>query len=173
MFASTIKAPEYCYFIVDTNKEHGGIKLRTTYMAHAGKVERKWYVIDAADIELGRLASVVASILRGKNKPTYTPNVDTGDNVVIVNASKVKLSGRKADEKVYYHHSAWIGHMKSMTAGKMRATKPTHLIELAVKGMLPHNSLGHYEFLKMHVYAGPKHENQAQEPVKLDISKLI
>ncbi len=149
------------------------LKLRTTYMAKAGKVNRKWYVIDADGIELGRLASVVASILRGKNKPTYTPNVDTGDNVIIVNAAKVRLSGRKAKRKVYYRHSAYIGSIKSITAGQLREQKPTRLIEVAVKGMLPHNTLGHHEFLKMHVYAGPKHHNQAQKPVKLNIDRLI
>ena len=147
--------------------------MHTTYMAKAGHIKRQWYLIDANDVELGRLASVVATILRGKNKPTYTPNVDTGDNVIIVNASKVRLSGRKANGKIYYHHSAWIGGLKSATAGQIRSDKPTRLIKLAVKGMLPHSSLGRKEFLKMHVYAGSQHKNQAQKPKKLDISKLI
>ena len=142
-------------------------------MAKAGKVERKWYVIDAANVELGRLASVVATILRGKNKPTYTPNVDTGDNIIVVNAAKVRLSGRKAKRKVYYHHTGYIGHLKSITAGKMRKQHPRRLVRMAVRGMLPHNSLGRKEILKLHLYAGPKHNNQAQQPVKLDINKLI
>ncbi|MEJ6399624.1 50S ribosomal protein L13 [Nicoliella lavandulae] len=147
--------------------------MRTTYMAKPGEVERKWYVIDADGIELGRLSTVVASILRGKNKPTFTPNVDTGDNVIVINASKVALSGRKAANKVYYHHSSYIGGLKSKTAGQMREDTPEKLIETSVKGMLPHNTLGHQVFLKLHVYAGAEHKNEAQNPEKLDITKLI
>ncbi|UQS86378.1 50S ribosomal protein L13 [Nicoliella spurrieriana] len=147
--------------------------MRTTYMAKPGEVERKWYVVDADGIELGRLSTVVASILRGKNKPTFTPNVDTGDNVIVINASKIALSGRKAANKVYYHHSSYIGGLKSKTAGQMREDTPEKLIETSVKGMLPHGTLGHQVFLKLHVYAGEDHKHEAQNPEKLDISKLI
>ncbi len=142
-------------------------------MAKPGEVDRKWYVIDATDVPLGRLASTVASILRGKNKPTFTPNVDTGDNVIIINASKVALTGRKDKRKIYYHHSRFIGGLKQRTAGELRDDKPEKLIETSVKGMLPHGTLGHEIFLKLHVYAGPEHENQAQKPEKLDITNLI
>ncbi|MBW1605351.1 50S ribosomal protein L13 [Lactobacillus sp. Sy-1] len=147
--------------------------MRTTYMAKPGEVERKWYVVDADGIELGRLSTVVASILRGKNKPTFTPNVDTGDNVIVINASKIALSGRKAANKIYYHHSSYIGGLKSKTAGQMRENTPEKLIETSVKGMLPHGTLGHQVFLKLHVYAGEDHKHEAQNPEKLDITKLI
>ncbi|MHA8138099.1 50S ribosomal protein L13 [Lactobacillaceae bacterium Scapto_B20] len=147
--------------------------MRTTYMAKPGEVERKWYVIDADGIELGRLSTVVASILRGKNKPTFTPHVDTGDNVIVINASKIALSGRKADRKIYYHHSGFIGGIKQKTAGQMREQTPEKLIETSVKGMLPHGTLGHQVFMKLHVYAGAEHNQEAQKPEKLDITKLI
>ncbi|MHA8110077.1 50S ribosomal protein L13 [Lactobacillaceae bacterium Melli_B4] len=147
--------------------------MRTTYMAKPGEVERKWYVIDADGIELGRLSTVVASILRGKNKPTFTPNVDTGDNVIVINASKIALSGRKADRKIYYHHSSYIGGLKQKTAGQMREKTPEKLIETSVKGMLPSGTLGHKVFMKLHVYAGAEHNQEAQKPEKLDITKLI
>ena len=117
--------------------------MRTTYLAKPGEVDRKWYVVDATDVPLGRLASTVASILRGKNKPTFTPNVDTGDYVIVVNAANVKLTGRKATRKIYYHHSNHPGGLKAKTAGEMRDKTPEKLIETSVKGMLPHNSLGH------------------------------
>ena len=116
--------------------------MRTTPLAKASSVERKWYLIDATDVVLGRLSSAVATILRGKNKPTYTPNVDTGDNVIIINAEKVKLTGRKATDKIYYHHSNHPGGLKAISAGKMRAEKPERLIETSIRGMLPKNSLG-------------------------------
>lgn len=147
--------------------------MRTTYMAKPDKVNRKWYVIDATNISLGRLTSVTATILRGKNKPTYTPNVDTGDNVIIVNAAKVKLTGRKLDEKVYYHPTGYIGHLKSITAGDLLKKDPCKLVHHSLKGMLPHNTLGHHEILKCHIYAGAKHDNAAQKPEKLNIDKLI
>ncbi|GEP19869.1 50S ribosomal protein L13 [Pediococcus argentinicus] len=147
--------------------------MRTTYLAKPGEVERKWYVVDATDISLGRLASTVASILRGKNKPTFTPNVDTGDFVIVVNAEKVKLTGRKATDKIYYHHTLHPGGLKQKTAGEMREKTPERLIEKSVKGMLPHNTLGRKMGMKLHVYAGPEHENQAQNPEKLDITNLI
>ena len=147
--------------------------MRTTYLAKPGEVDRKWYVVDATDVPLGRLASTVASILRGKNKPTFTPNVDTGDYVIVVNAANVKLTGRKATRKIYYHHSNHPGRLKAKTAGEMRDKTPEKLIETSVKGMLPHNSLGHNMGLKLHVYAGSEHDHQAQQPEKLDITNLI
>lgn len=147
--------------------------MRTTYMAKAGNIERKWYVIDATDISLGRLSAVVASILRGKNKPTYTPHVDTGDNVIVVNAEKIKLTGKKANDKIYSRHSGYPGGLKQVNAGTLRAQKPERLIELSVKGMIPKNSLGSQQFRKLHVYAGPEHKHAAQQPENLDITKLI
>ncbi|MGZ1333843.1 50S ribosomal protein L13, partial [Lactobacillus delbrueckii subsp. bulgaricus] len=133
----------------------------------------KWYLIDATDVSLGRLSAAVATILRGKNKPQFTPNVDTGDNVIIVNASKLKLTGKKATDKIYYHHSEYRGGLKSVSAGELLAKNPVKLVELSVKGMLPKNTLGHQEFLKMHVYAGEEHKHEAQKPEKLDINNLI
>lgn len=147
--------------------------MRTTYMAKAENIERKWYVVDATDISLGRLSAVVASILRGKNKPTYTPHVDTGDNVIVVNAEKVKLTGKKANDKIYSRHSGHPGGLKQVNAGTLRAQKPERLIEFSVKGMIPKNSLGSQQFRKLHVYAGPEHKHAAQQPEDLDITKLI
>jgi large subunit ribosomal protein L13 len=147
--------------------------LRTTPLAKTSEIERKWYLIDATDVSLGRLSTVVATILRGKNKPQFTPNVDTGDNVIIVNASKLKLTGKKATDKIYYHHSEYRGGLKSVSAGELLAKNPVKLVELSVKGMLPKNTLGHQEFLKMHVYAGEEHKHEAQKPEKLDINNLI
>ncbi|WP_283679073.1 50S ribosomal protein L13 [Lentilactobacillus sp. Marseille-Q4993] len=147
--------------------------MRTTYMAKPGEVDRKWYVIDATDVPLGRLSTVVASILRGKNKPTFTPNVDTGDNVIVINASQVALTGKKASGKIYYRHSKFIGGLKQRTAGDFREKDPEKLIETSVKGMLPHSSLGHKIGLKLHVYAGAEHNHDAQKPEVLDITNLI
>ena len=147
--------------------------MRTTPLAKTSEIERKWYLIDATDVSLGRLSTVVATILRGKNKPQFTPNVDTGDNVIIVNASKLKLTGKKATDKIYYHHSEYRGGLKSVSAGELLAKNPVKLVELSVKGMLPKNTLGHHEFMKMHVYAGEDHKHEAQKPEKLDINKLI
>ncbi|MDO1604525.1 50S ribosomal protein L13 [Lactobacillus sp. YT155] len=147
--------------------------MRTTPFAKAGEVERKWYVVDATDVALGRLSTVVASILRGKNKPQFTPNVDTGDNVIVINAEKIKLTGKKESDKIYYRHSDYPGGLKMVTAGELKQNKPTRLIENSIKGMLPKNSLGHSQFMKLHVYAGPEHEQQAQKPELLDINKLI
>ncbi|WP_010621657.1 50S ribosomal protein L13 [Paucilactobacillus suebicus] len=147
--------------------------MKSTYLAKPGEVERKWYVIDATDIALGRLSTVVASILRGKNKPTYTPNVDTGDNVIIINAANVKLTGNKASGKIYYHHSNHPGGLKERTAGDLREKNPEKLIETSVKGMLPHNSLGQKMGLKLHVYADANHKHEAQKPEVLDITNLI
>ena len=135
-----------------------------TYMANPDKIERKWYVVDAEGCTLGRLASGVASVLRGKNKPQFTPHVDTGDYVIIVNADKVKVTGKKMDQKIYYHHSDYVGGMKETTLKEMMAKKPEKVIELAVKGMLPKGPLGRSMFTKLHVYAGPDHEQAAQKP---------
>lgn len=135
-----------------------------TYMASPDKIERKWYVIDAEGCTLGRLASEVAKILRGKNKPEYTPHIDTGDYVVIVNAEKVKVTGKKMDQKIYYHHSDYVGGMKETTLRVMMDKKPEHVLELAIKGMLPKGPLGRAMITKLHVYAGPEHEQQAQKP---------
>lgn len=148
--------------------------MRTTFLAKPGEIERKWYVVDATDIPLGRLSSVVASILRGKNKPQFTPNVDTGDNVIIINASKLKLTGKKASDKIYYHHSQHPGGLKHEIAGDLLRDNPARLVEYSVKKMLPtKNTLGHQQFLKLHVYAGEEHPHLAQKPKVLDISNLI
>lgn len=147
--------------------------MRQTYMAKASEVERNWVVLDATDIPLGRLAAVAASMLRGKNKPTFTPNVDTGDYVIIVNAEKVKLTGKKALDKKYYRHSGYPGGIKETTAGKLREEKPERLIETAIRGMLPKSCLGRKQFTHLHVYAGNDHKHQAQQPQVVDLEKLI
>lgn len=147
--------------------------MRTTYMAKASTTQRNWVVIDATDIPLGRLSAVAASILRGKNKPTFTPNVDTGDFVIIINADKVALTGKKASDKVYYHHSNHPGGLKARTAGELRAKNSRKLVELSIKGMLPKNSLGRRQFTKLHVYGGSEHPHAAQQPVAVDIQSLI
>ena len=138
-----------------------------TYMANPDKIERKWYVVDAEGCTLGRLASGVASVLRGKNKPQFTPHVDTGDYVIIVNADKVKVTGKKMDQKIYYHHSDYVGGMKETTLKEMMAKKPEKVIKLAVKGMLPKGPLGRSMYTKLFVYAGPEHKNEAQKPEAL------
>ena len=135
-----------------------------TYMANPDKIERKWYVVDAEGCTLGRLASGVASVLRGKNKPQFTPHVDTGDYVIVVNADKIKVTGKKMDQKIYYHHSDYVGGMKETTLKEMMAKKPEKVIELAVKGMLPKGPLGRTMIKKLHVYAGAEHAHQAQKP---------
>ena len=135
-----------------------------TYMANPDKIERKWYVVDAEGCTLGRLASEVASVLRGKNKPVFTPHVDTGDYVIVINAEKIKVTGKKLDQKVYYHHSDYVGGMKETTLREMMAKKPEQVIELAVKGMLPKGPLGRTMIKKLHVYAGAEHAHQAQKP---------
>lgn len=138
--------------------------MRTTFMANAQNIERKWYVIDAEGKTLGRLASEVASILRGKHKPTYTPHVDTGDHVILLNASKIQLTGNKLNDKIYYRHSLHPGGLKQRTALEMRTNYSEKMLELAIKGMLPKNSLGRQMFKKLHVYAGSEHPHQAQQP---------
>ena len=135
-----------------------------TYMANPDKIERKWYVVDAEGCTLGRLASEVAKVLRGKNKPEFTPHVDTGDYVIVVNAEKVKVTGKKMDQKIYYNHSDYVGGMKETTLKEMMNKKPEKVIELAVKGMLPKGPLGRAMIKKLHVYAGAEHNNQAQKP---------
>ena len=135
-----------------------------TYMANPDKIERKWYVVDAEGQTLGRLSAEIAKVLRGKNKPVFTPHIDTGDYVVVVNAAKVKVTGKKLDQKVYYHHSDYEGGMKETTLREMMAKKPEAVIEMAVKGMLPKGPLGRTMIKKLHVYAGPEHEQQAQKP---------
>jgi large subunit ribosomal protein L13 len=140
-----------------------------TYMAKADEIQRKWYVIDAAGKPLGRLASEIAKILRGKNKPIYTPHVDTGDYVIVINAEKVALTGDKLDKKMYRHHSLYPGGLKEMTYRQLMQKKPTLAIEHAVKGMLPKNSLGRKMFKKLHVYAGSEHKHQAQQPEMLTL----
>ena len=135
-----------------------------TYMANPDKIERKWYVVDAEGQTLGRMASEIAKVLRGKNKPEYTPHVDTGDYVVVVNAEKVKVSGKKLQQKIYYNHSDYVGGMKETTLAEMMAKKPEKVIELAVKGMLPKGPMGRDMIKKLHVYAGPEQKQQAQKP---------
>ena len=135
-----------------------------TYMANPDKIERKWYVVDAEGCTLGRLASGVASVLRGKNKPQFTPHVDTGDYVLVVNADKIKVTGKKMDQKIYYNHSDYVGGMKETTLKEMMAKKPEKVVELAVKGMLPKGPLGREMYTKLFVYAGPEHKHAAQKP---------
>ena len=138
-------------------------------MASPSTVERKWYVVDAEGKTLGRLASEVANVLRGKNKPIYTPHIDTGDYVIVVNAEKVKVTGKKLDQKIYYHHSEYVGGMKEATLKEMMQKKPEFVITHAVKGMLPKGPLGRQMLTKRHVYAGPEHKHEAQKPEVLDI----
>ena len=135
-----------------------------TFMASPATIDRKWYVVDATDMTLGRLASEVAKILRGKNKAIFTPHIDCGDNVIVVNASKIKVTGKKMDQKIYYHHSDYVGGMKETTLKEMMAKKPEKVIELAVKGMLPKGPLGRQMYKKLHVYAGAEHDHAAQKP---------
>lgn len=135
-----------------------------TFMASASSIDRKWYVVDATGYTLGRLASEVAKVLRGKNKPTYTPSMDTGDYVIVVNAEKVKVTGKKLDQKVYYRHSEYVGSLKETTLREMLNKHPERVIESAVKGMLPRGPLGREMYTKLHVYAGPDHKHEAQKP---------
>ena len=135
-----------------------------SYMARPATIERKWYVVDATGYTLGRLASEVAKILRGKNKPIFTPFIDTGDYVIITNADKIKVTGKKLEQKVYYRHSDYVGGMKETTLKEMLNKKPERVIELAVKGMLPKGPLGREMYKKLFVYAGPDHKHAAQKP---------
>ena len=135
-----------------------------SFMASPATIKRDWYVVDAEGQTLGRLASEIAKVLRGKNKPTYTPHMDCGDYVIVVNAEKIKVTGKKLDQKIYYHHSEYIGGMKETTLREKLAKKPEQVIELAVKGMLPKGPLGRQMYTKLFVYAGPEHKHQAQKP---------
>ena len=163
------KAPETVFYdkgtLIDL-VQTGGQPMKS-FMASPATIERKWYVVDATGYTLGRLASEVAKILRGKNKPQFTPHVDTGDYVIIVNADKVKVTGKKMDQKIYYHHSDYVGGMKETTLKEMMAKKPEKVIELAVKGMLPKGPLGRSMYTKLFVYAGPEHKHEAQKPEAL------
>ena len=153
------------------NLEREKIIMKNTYMQKKEEVSRNWYVIDATDITLGRLAAKVATILRGKHKPTFTPHVDCGDYVIVVNASKVNLTGNKLDAKVYYNHSGYPGGLRERTARTMKENYPEEMIERAVKGMLPKGRLGRQMYKKLFVYAGSEHPHQAQKPVELKESK--
>lgn len=138
-----------------------------TFMASPSTIDRKWYVVDAAGMTLGRLASEVAKVLRGKNKAIFTPHIDTGDYVIVVNADQIKVTGKKLDQKIYYRHSEYVGGMKETTLREMLNKKPERVIELAVKGMLPKGPLGRSMMTKLHVYAGPDHKHEAQKPETL------
>jgi len=143
--------------------------MRTTYMARPADIEKKWYVVDATDKTLGRLASEIAKVLRGKNKAIYTPHIDTGDYVIVVNADKVKVTGKKMDQKIYRRNSGWIGGLKETSLKKMLETKPEEVLKHAVKGMLPKNALGREMMRKFFVYASPEHPHVAQKPEVLEI----
>lgn len=140
-----------------------------TFMASPATIERKWYVVDATGYTLGRLASELAKVLRGKNKPIYTPHMDCGDYVIVVNADKISVTGKKLDQKIYYNHSDYVGGMKETTLKEMMAKKPERVMELAIKGMLPKGPLGRSMITKLHVYAGPEHDHAAQKPEALEI----
>ena len=142
-----------------------------SYMASPSTIEKKWYVVDATGHTLGRLASEVANVLRGKNKPTFTPHIDTGDYVIVINAEKIKVTGKKLDQKIYYNHSDYVGGMRETTLIDMLAKKPEYVIEHAVKGMLPKGPLGREMFSKLHVYAGAEHAHEAQKPEVLEIKE--
>lgn len=141
----------------------------TSYMQKKETVERKWYIIDAEGQPLGRVASLAAKYLRGKHKPTYTPHVDCGDNIIIINAQKVNLTGKKLDNKIYYNHSMYQGGLRERTAKLMREEYPIEMMERAVKGMLPHNRLGRQMYKKLFVYAGSEHKQEAQKPEVLEV----
>ncbi len=141
-----------------------------SYVAKPLEIERKWYVVDAEGKTLGRLASEVAKILRGKHKAIYTPHVDTGDFVIVINAEKVSVTGKKVDQKMYRWHTGYVGNMKERTYREMQQRQPEKIVELAIKGMLPHNSLGRQMYRKLKVYAGPEHKHEAQQPEVLEFN---
>jgi large subunit ribosomal protein L13 len=147
--------------------------MQKTYSPKASEVERRWHVVDAEGIPLGRLSTTVARLLTGKHKPTYAPHVDTGDFVIVVNAEKTLLTGRKEEQKVYYRHSGRPGNLKEETAGELRQRRPTRLVELAVRGMLPRNRLGRRQLRKLKVYAGPDHPHQAQQPEPFNVAEAL
>jgi large subunit ribosomal protein L13 len=140
-----------------------------TIMANSGQVERKWYVVDAEGQVLGRLASEIAKILRGKNKPIYSPNADTGDFVIVINAEKVVVTGKKPEQKMYRHHTGWVGNLKEVKYRTLMQKHPERILSFAVKGMLPKNTLGRQMFKKLKIYAGPEHQHEAQQPEVLVI----
>ena len=144
--------------------------MRTTTIANPAMIERKWYVVDAADKTLGRLATEVATVLRGKHKPIYTPHIDTGDYVIIINAAKIKVTGNKLNDKIYYHHTGYTGGLKQVPLKEMMAKKPEEVVSHAIKGMLPKNALGRAMFKKLFVYAGPEHKHAAQKPEVLEVN---
>ena len=154
---------------IDTRIDNIKEEHHESFMASPSTIKREWYVVDATGHTLGRLTSEIAKILRGKNKPTYTPHIDTGDHVIVVNADKIKVTGKKLDQKIYYRHSDYVGGMKEQTLREKLAKKPEDVIYLAVKGMLPKGPLGRKMIKKLHVYAGPEHNNQAQQPKALEI----
>jgi len=159
---------------IGQGRQFGSIKeesLLNTYMANAQTVERKWYVVDADGMVLGRLASQVANVLRGKHKPTYTPHVDTGDFVIITNCAKVALTGKKLDQKIYYHHSGYVGGLRETKYRELMAKKPDFAVKHAVKGMLPKGPLGRQMLKKLYVYSGSEHEQQAQQPEALPLER--
>ena len=141
-----------------------------SFMANPSNIEHKWYVVDAADKTLGRLAAEVAKVLRGKHKPTFTPHMDTGDHVIIINADKVVLTGKKLTHKIYFRHSGYLGGDSYVKAGDMLKKNPVKMVELAVKGRIPHNSLGAQIFFELHVYAGSEHPHAAQKPEVMEIN---
>lgn len=145
------------------------VRIQKTYMAKPGEVQRKWYVVDATDKTLGRLATEIANVLRGKNKPEYTPHVDVGDFVIVINAEKVRVTGRKLDQKMYYRHSGYPGGLKAVTLRRQLETFPERVIESAVKGMLPRGPMGRHMYRKLKVYAGATHPHAAQQPEPLDL----
>ncbi len=170
-----IRRPDICRIKVPKSKEYSqnnrfwnftmcGGNIMKTFMASPATIDRKWYVVDATDMTLGRMASEVAKVLRGKNKPIFTPHVDTGDNVIIINAEKIAVTGKKLDQKIYYSHSDYVGGMRETTLKEKLKKKPEQVIELAVKGMLPKGPLGRQMYKKLHVYAGPEHKHAAQKP---------
>ena len=140
-----------------------------TFTATPSTIKREWCVVDATDKTLGRLASELASRLRGKHKPEFTPNMDTGDHMVVINAEKIKVTGKKLEDKMYHHHTGYIGNLKSINLGKLLEQHPERAIQKAVKGMLPRNPLGRAMFRKLHVYAGPEHPHAAQQPTQLEL----
>ena len=144
--------------------------MKTTFMANASNIERKWYVVDAEGKTLGRMAAEVAKILRGKHKPTYTPHADTGDHVIVVNADKIVLTGKKLVQKTYFRHSGYPGGTTFTPAGKLLADQPEKVVELAIKGMLPKNTLGRQMYRKLNVYRGALHPHEAQKPEKLELN---
>ncbi|MDX2415941.1 MAG: 50S ribosomal protein L13 [Xanthomonadales bacterium] len=140
-----------------------------TFTATPATIKREWCVVDATDKTLGRLASELASRLRGKHKPEFTPNMDTGDHMIVINAEKIKVTGNKLEDKIYHHHTGYIGNLKSINLGKLLEQHPERALQKAVKGMLPRNPLGRAVFRKLHVYAGPDHPHEAQQPTQLEL----